>query len=76
MDILTITVVVAIQRKCLQSDKLLSGFLGAVIALILSEAWRPGLVAWERKKKRNIFIAYIKNVIKPGLKLILETPKH
>ncbi|RZJ88111.1 MAG: hypothetical protein EOO20_14440 [Chryseobacterium sp.] len=53
-------------------NNLLSGFLGAVFALVLAEAWRLGLVAWERKKKRKIFVAYIKNVIKPGLRAYIK----
>ncbi|RZK26203.1 MAG: hypothetical protein EOO43_03485 [Flavobacterium sp.] len=48
-------------------NNLLSGFLGAVIAVILAEVWRQILLAINRRKKRKIFVEYIKNVIRPGI---------
>ncbi len=57
-------------------DNLLSGFLGAVVALIIAEGWRLYLIAIERKKKRRIFVAYLDNVIRPGLEAYIKDTEY
>jgi len=57
-------------------DNLLSGFLGAVLALVMAEGWRLYLIASERKKKKRIFVAYLSNVIKPGLEAYIKDTEY
>ena len=57
-------------------DNLLSGILGAVLALIMTEVWRLYLITIERKKKKRIFVAYLANVIKPGLEAYIKDTEY
>lgn len=57
-------------------DNLLSGFLGAVAAVFLSEIWRLINLNRDRRKRRKILKDYLINIIRNGLvKYLIDIDK-